>query len=148
MEVTRVEQRTDIKIVILRRRNAMECHSELVEALVNNALPYRTVARWVGKFQQIRVSTSDEQRSGRPVRRGVRDKRPDLVDSAIILLDIIKQSVYDSYSDVEGWKNWSTHRTVSTFRPVTLISFPRLRNQCVVGGLQHETTLVMLYASK
>ncbi|GFV24517.1 uncharacterized protein TNCV_814011 [Trichonephila clavipes] len=45
----------------------MECHSELVEALGNNALLYRTVARWVGKFQQGRMSTSDEQRSGRPV---------------------------------------------------------------------------------
>lgn len=67
MEVTRVEQRAYIKIAVLRGRNAMECHSELVEALGNNALPYRTVARWVGKFQQGRVSTSDEQRSGRPV---------------------------------------------------------------------------------
>ncbi|PRD29735.1 UNVERIFIED_CONTAM: hypothetical protein NCL1_28519 [Trichonephila clavipes] len=45
----------------------MKCHSELVEALENNALPYRTVARWLGKFQQGRVSTSDEQRSGRSV---------------------------------------------------------------------------------
>ncbi|GFS57328.1 HTH_48 domain-containing protein [Trichonephila clavipes] len=45
----------------------MECHSELVEALGSNALPYRTVAQWIGKFQQGRVSTSDEQRSGRPV---------------------------------------------------------------------------------
>jgi hypothetical protein len=68
MEVTRVEQRAYIKIAVLRvGRNAMECHSELVEALGNNALPYRTV-RWVGKFQQGRVSTSDEQHSGRPVR--------------------------------------------------------------------------------
>ncbi|GFV46134.1 HTH_48 domain-containing protein [Trichonephila clavipes] len=65
MEVTRVEQRTYIKIAVLRGRNGMECHSELVEALGNNALSYRTVARWIGKFQQGRVSTCDEQRSGR-----------------------------------------------------------------------------------
>ncbi|GFW15956.1 HTH_48 domain-containing protein [Trichonephila clavipes] len=39
-----------------------KCHSELVEPLGNNALPYRTEARWVGKFQLGRVSTSDEQR--------------------------------------------------------------------------------------
>ncbi|GFV53809.1 HTH_48 domain-containing protein [Trichonephila clavipes] len=65
MEVTRVEQSTYIKIAVLRGRNAMECHSELVETLVNNALPYRTVLRWIGKFQQGRVSTCDEQRSGR-----------------------------------------------------------------------------------
>ncbi|GFR25119.1 HTH_48 domain-containing protein [Trichonephila clavata] len=45
----------------------MECHSELVKALGNDALPYRTVvARWVGKFQQGRVSTSDLQGSRRP----------------------------------------------------------------------------------
>ncbi|GFT53285.1 uncharacterized protein TNCV_4233771 [Trichonephila clavipes] len=46
MEVTRVEQCAYIKIVVLRGKNAMEYHSELVEALGNNALPYRTVARW------------------------------------------------------------------------------------------------------
>ncbi|GFX36484.1 hypothetical protein TNCV_1254571 [Trichonephila clavipes] len=33
MEVTRVEQRAYIKIAVLRERNAMEGHSELVEAL-------------------------------------------------------------------------------------------------------------------
>ncbi|GFR31022.1 HTH_48 domain-containing protein [Trichonephila clavata] len=67
MEVTRVEQRTYIKIAVLRGRNAMECHNELEEALGNNVLPYRTVAWWVGKFQQGCVSTSDEQRSGQLV---------------------------------------------------------------------------------
>ncbi|GFW64715.1 histone-lysine N-methyltransferase SETMAR [Trichonephila clavipes] len=66
MEVTLVEQHAYIKIAVLRGRNVMEYHSELVEALGNNTLPYRTVARWVGKFQQRHVSTSDEQRSGRP----------------------------------------------------------------------------------
>ncbi|GFV38425.1 HTH_48 domain-containing protein [Trichonephila clavipes] len=67
MEVTRVEQRAYIKIAVLKGRNAMKCHSELVEALGNNDLPYRTVARWIEKFQQGRVSTSDEQCSKRPV---------------------------------------------------------------------------------
>ncbi|GFR23340.1 HTH_48 domain-containing protein [Trichonephila clavata] len=66
MEVTHVEQYAYIKIAILRGKNAMECHSELVEALGNNALPY-TVAQWIGKFQQGRVLTSDEQLSGPPV---------------------------------------------------------------------------------
>ncbi|GFU99181.1 uncharacterized protein TNCV_1228951 [Trichonephila clavipes] len=68
MEVTRVEQRAYIKIFFLRGRNAMKCHIELVEALGNNAIPCSTVAWWVGKFQQGHVSTSDEQRSRRPVR--------------------------------------------------------------------------------
>ncbi|GFR02707.1 HTH_48 domain-containing protein [Trichonephila clavata] len=67
MEVTRVEQRAYIKIAVLLGRNEMECHSKFVEALWNSALPYRTVEWWVGKFQQRCVSTSDEQRSGRPV---------------------------------------------------------------------------------
>ncbi|GFW76849.1 HTH_48 domain-containing protein [Trichonephila clavipes] len=62
MGVTRVEQRAYIKIAVLQRRNAMEYHKELVEALWNNALPYRLVAQWVGKFQQRHVSISDEQR--------------------------------------------------------------------------------------
>ncbi|GFS50031.1 uncharacterized protein TNCV_1836671 [Trichonephila clavipes] len=61
MKVTRVEQRAYIKITVLREKNAMECHSQLVEALRNNILPYRTVVRWIGKFQQGRVSTSNEQ---------------------------------------------------------------------------------------
>ncbi|GFX65337.1 hypothetical protein TNCV_3168841 [Trichonephila clavipes] len=57
MEVTRVEQCAYIKITVLRGRNAMECHSELEEALGNNVLPYRIVARWAGN-----VSTTDDQR--------------------------------------------------------------------------------------
>ncbi|GFW14955.1 transposable element Tcb2 transposase [Trichonephila clavipes] len=46
MEVTRVEQHVYMKIAVLLGRNALECNSELVEALGNNALPNRTVARW------------------------------------------------------------------------------------------------------
>ena len=46
MEVTQLEQHTYIKIAILQGRNARECHSELVGAVENNALLYRTVAGW------------------------------------------------------------------------------------------------------
>ncbi|GFX61365.1 uncharacterized protein TNCV_4894091 [Trichonephila clavipes] len=47
MEITRIEQHGYIKIAVFRgRKNAMKCHSELMEAFENNALPYRTVARW------------------------------------------------------------------------------------------------------
>ncbi|GFR02137.1 HTH_48 domain-containing protein [Trichonephila clavata] len=67
MEVTRVEQRAYIKIAIICGRNEMEFHSEFVEALENKALSYRTVAWWVGKFQEGSVFTSAEQRSGRPL---------------------------------------------------------------------------------
>ena len=82
------------------------------------------------------------------VQRGVRDKRPNLVDSAIILQDHMKQSVYGSYCNVGYGKNWSTHCTLPTFYPMTLISFPRLRNHYVIGGLQHNRTLLMLCANR
>ncbi|GFU62834.1 HTH_48 domain-containing protein [Trichonephila clavipes] len=65
MEVTCVKRRAYIKIAVLRGRNAIEYHSEIVKALGNNALPYHKVARWVGKFQQGRVLTCDEQDSRR-----------------------------------------------------------------------------------
>ncbi|GFT93877.1 HTH_48 domain-containing protein [Trichonephila clavipes] len=65
MEVTLVKQRAYIKLAVLRGRKVMKCHSALVDAIGNNALPYRIVARWVGKFQQGRVSTCDKQRSRR-----------------------------------------------------------------------------------
>ena len=45
MKVTRQEQRSYVKIAVLRDRNSKECHSELTEALGNRALPYRTVAK-------------------------------------------------------------------------------------------------------
>ena len=58
----------------------MKYHCELVEAVGNNALPYRTV----GNFQQGRVSTSNEQCSGRPV-----SVRTDLA------LAVIEQLMYE-----------------------------------------------------
>ncbi|GFU86141.1 hypothetical protein TNCV_367991 [Trichonephila clavipes] len=42
MEVTRVQQHAYIKIAILRGKNVMEYHSELVEAL-GGIMPYHTV---------------------------------------------------------------------------------------------------------
>ena len=65
MEVTRQEQRSYVKIAVLRDRNAKECHSELTEALGNRALPYRTVARWAAAFQCGRVASADMRRTGR-----------------------------------------------------------------------------------
>ena len=66
MEVTRQEQRYHVKILVLRGRNAKECHSELTEALGNRALPYRTVTRWAAAFQRGRVASADMRRTGRP----------------------------------------------------------------------------------
>ncbi|GFW48884.1 uncharacterized protein TNCV_3900821 [Trichonephila clavipes] len=71
---------------VLRDRNAMECHTESVEVLGNNVLLCRTVARWIGKFQQGHVSTSNDQRLGRPV-----SVRTDLARAVIEqLIDYIK----------------------------------------------------------
>jgi hypothetical protein len=52
MDVTRLEQHTNIKTALLRHRerNARECHRELVEAVGNNALPYRTSLSQYGYF--------------------------------------------------------------------------------------------------
>jgi hypothetical protein len=52
MNVSRLEQRSYLKMAVLRGRNATECHSELVEAVGDRALQYRTVARWVEAFQR------------------------------------------------------------------------------------------------
>ena len=60
------EQRSYVKIAVLRGRNAKECHSELAEALGNRALPYRTVVRWAAAFQRWRVASAYMRREGRP----------------------------------------------------------------------------------
>ena len=66
MEVTRQEQRSYVKIAVLRGRNAKECHSEFTEALGNRNLPYRTVTRWAAAFQRGRVASADMCRTGYP----------------------------------------------------------------------------------
>ena len=67
MYVTRLEQRAYIKIAVLRGRIAIECHSELVEAVGNNALPNRDVARWAAAVKRGRATCGDLGCSGRPV---------------------------------------------------------------------------------
>ena len=66
MEVTRQEQHSYVKIMMLRGRNAKECHSELTEASDNRALPYRTFAKWAAAFQRGRVASADLRRTGCP----------------------------------------------------------------------------------
>ena len=66
MEVTRQEQQSYVKIVVLRCRNANECHSELTEALGNCVLRYRTVARWAAAVQRGKVASADMRRTGCP----------------------------------------------------------------------------------
>ena len=66
MELIRQEQRSYMKIAVLRGRNAKECHSDLTEALDKRVLPYRTVARWAATFQHGRVASDNMRRTGRP----------------------------------------------------------------------------------
>ena len=56
MDVTRLEQRAYIKTAVLQGKNARESHRELVEAVRNNALPYKTVAKWGAAFQGGRAT--------------------------------------------------------------------------------------------
>jgi hypothetical protein len=42
MDVTQLEEHAYIKIAILQGTNSRQCHSELVEDVGNNDLPYRT----------------------------------------------------------------------------------------------------------
>ncbi|GFY69846.1 uncharacterized protein TNIN_484391 [Trichonephila inaurata madagascariensis] len=56
------------------------------------------------------------------VQRGVLDTRPDLVDSAILLHDNARPHKAGNYSNVGDLKNWSTHRTLSTFSSVLKVS--------------------------
>ena len=49
MDVTRLEQRSCIKIAVFYER---KCHRELVVAVGNNYFPFLTVARWVAEFQR------------------------------------------------------------------------------------------------
>jgi hypothetical protein len=43
MDATPLQQGAYIKTAVLQGRNARECHSELVEAVGNNALLYRKI---------------------------------------------------------------------------------------------------------
>ncbi|GFV64566.1 histone-lysine N-methyltransferase SETMAR [Trichonephila clavipes] len=115
MEVTRVEPRADIKTAVLRGRNVMECHSELVETIGKNALLYRTVAPWVGKFQQGRVSTSDEQRSGR--------LNGDQFLSRIIAIDEFWASAYEPELKRQSaeWQQGGLSRRQKNLSPVKLM---------------------------
>ena len=66
MEVSRLEQRAYVKIAVLRGQNARECHAQLLQAVGDRALPYRTVARWVAAFESGREASKDKPRTGRP----------------------------------------------------------------------------------
>ncbi|GFX66914.1 histone-lysine N-methyltransferase SETMAR [Trichonephila clavipes] len=137
MEVARVGQRAYIKIAVLRGRNAMECHSKLVKSLGNNALPYHTLARWVGKFQQEHVSSSDEQRSGRPV--SVRtDFARDVIEQLMeedrrwMLLELERTSGIEKRTVPRILRNeLHLHKIAATWVPHTLTEVQRLLHHAI-----------------
>ena len=63
---SKLEQRSWIKIEVARGKNARECHYGLREACGDDALPYRTVARWVATFRAGRDSVQQHPGGGRP----------------------------------------------------------------------------------
>ncbi|KAJ4438964.1 hypothetical protein ANN_14918 [Periplaneta americana] len=56
--LTKLEQRSWIKIEVARGRSAQECFQGLREACGDAALPYRTVARWVKAFREGLVESA------------------------------------------------------------------------------------------
>ncbi|GFQ92258.1 HTH_48 domain-containing protein [Trichonephila clavata] len=128
MEVTGVEQCSYNKIAVLRGSNEMECHNEFVEALGNNVLTYRTVTRWVGKFQQGRVSTSDEQLSGRPFS---------------VQTDLARAVVMD---EDRRWMPLELERVSGIEKRTTNASSCQLYVYCVVI-LLHRESLIALYTA-
>ncbi|GFR21882.1 HTH_48 domain-containing protein [Trichonephila clavata] len=131
MKVTRIEQCAYIKIAVLRGRNEMECHSEFVEAFENNILPYRSIARWVGKFQQGRVSTSDKQHSGRPVS---------------VRIDLARAVIEQLMEEDRRWTLLELERTSGIEKHATNASSCQLYEYCVVI-LLHREGHIALYTS-
>ncbi|PSN36131.1 hypothetical protein C0J52_27686, partial [Blattella germanica] len=63
---TKQDQRSWLKIECARGRNARQCYEILQDVCGENALPYRTVARWVKAFNEGRQNVTDMPRSGHP----------------------------------------------------------------------------------
>ena len=50
---------------VARGRSTQECFQGLSEACGNAALPYRTVARWIKAFREVREAVQDNLRDDR-----------------------------------------------------------------------------------
>lgn len=78
----REEQRAYCKIRGLLGIGATEIKADLDKVYGENALPYRTIARWVSLFKEGRISIKDEARPGRPL-SAVSDRDIDAVKAII-----------------------------------------------------------------
>lgn len=65
--VTVDDQRSFIKIEVLRGKTGKEIHDALTEACGGYAVSFKTVYRWVARFRSGKYDISDESRSGRDV---------------------------------------------------------------------------------
>jgi hypothetical protein len=60
--LTKLEQRSWIKIEVARGRSAQDCFQGLREACGYTALPYRTVALWVKVFREGSDAVQDDSK--------------------------------------------------------------------------------------
>ncbi|GFR07517.1 uncharacterized protein TNCT_583211 [Trichonephila clavata] len=109
----------------------MACHSKFVEALGNNAQPYRQIAWWIGKIQQERVSTSDEKRSGRQL-----SVQTDIAHS------VIEQLMYED----TRWTLLELVRANDMEKRSTNVSSYQLYVYCVVFLLHREGHIALYTA--
>jgi hypothetical protein len=66
MFIELLEEGLWIKIQVAHGKYAHQYHQGLLEACGNDALPYRTVARWVSAFRSGRDESALMARTGRP----------------------------------------------------------------------------------
>ena len=64
--VTVEDQKSYIKILILRGKNPTEIHSALLEVCGEQTVDCSTVSRWATRFREGRVAINDDPRPGRP----------------------------------------------------------------------------------
>ena len=66
-QISRIDQRSYIKIETLRGKTPTEIHNALHEVCGDSVVDRSTVSRWASRLREGRVSIQDDPRSGRPV---------------------------------------------------------------------------------
>lgn len=78
--------KTNIRFYIFTRfklgLNAKQIHKKLCDAWGDTTVSYTTVAEWVQRFKQGRISLEDDSRIGRPV-TGSTDRNIEIIRSLI-----------------------------------------------------------------
>ena len=68
VKMEKLEKRAVIKYFYLKGFTSKEMKEEIDLTLGDSSPSYSTVKQWVAEFKMGRTSTSDERRSGRPVK--------------------------------------------------------------------------------